>query len=260
MQEVAGLPISKGNLVGINQIVHFLVVAEECRTAEELVVALEKLLELYGFDFYGLLKQPKPNENPMGLVLSGRWPKGWPETYIAKKYVLIDPTIRYLGMAQEGFRWRDTVAAFRNDPHAKRMERMMGDSMRFGLLDGYIFPVHGRSGLLGNMSVGGKPVDLSPVEMTLFDAVAKTAFWRMLQLRDQADAAPSVSLVDTRMTRREMEVLNYLADGLTSNEISRLLKISAHTVDWYMNGLQEKLNAKNRQHAVALAFRLGLVN
>jgi LuxR family transcriptional regulator len=65
--------------------------------------------------------------------------------------------------------------------------------------------------------------------------------------------------MDTRMTRREMEVLNYLADGLTSNEISKILKISNHTVDWYMNGIQDKLNAKNRQHVVALSFRLGLV-
>ncbi len=246
--------------MAIKEIIHFLVVSEECRTPAEVISELEKLLEGYRFDFYGLLKQPKPNENPMGLVLSGRWPKGWPETYIAKKYVLIDPTIRYLGMAQKGFRWRDTIAVFQEDPHAKRMERMMMNSMRYGLQDGYIFPVHGRNGLLGNMTVGGKPVDLSPSEMSLFDAVAKQAFWRILELRGEAEEVRQGAQVDTRLTRREMEVLNYLADGMTSNEISRLLDISAHTVDWYMNGLQEKLKAKNRQHAVALAFRLGLVS
>ena len=61
------------------------------------------------------------------------------------------------------------------------------------------------------------------------------------------------------LTRREMEILHYLAEGLTSVEISKVLKISNHTVDWYMNGLQQKLKAKNRQQAVALAFRHGLV-
>ncbi|MNE84027.1 Regulatory protein SdiA [compost metagenome] len=62
------------------------------------------------------------------------------------------------------------------------------------------------------------------------------------------------------MTRREMEALNYLADGMTSNDISKVLDISSHTVDWYMNGIQEKLKGKNRHHVVAIAFRLGLIS
>jgi LuxR family transcriptional regulator len=56
-----------------------------------------------------------------------------------------------------------------------------------------------------------------------------------------------------------MEVLNHLADGMTSIEISRLLMISNHTVDWYMNSIQDKLKARNRQHIVAIAFRNGLI-
>lgn len=245
--------------LSINQLIQFLVVADECRTAEEVLTELETLLRHYRFDYYGIIRQPKPNENPMGLVLTGRWPEGWPETYIAKKFVLIDPTIRYLGQAQKGFRWNETITAFKSDPHRKRMERMMMESLRFGLQDGYIFPVHGRNGLLGNMSLGGRPVDLSPVEMTLFDAVAKKAFWRLLELRRETGALEEATQVDTRMTRREMEVLNYLADGMTSNDISKILRISNHTVDWYMNGIQDKLKAKNRQHVVALAFRMGLI-
>jgi len=43
-------------------------------------------------------------------------------------------------------------------------------------------------------------------------------------------------------------------------EISKLLAISNHTIDWYINGIQDKLNAKNRQHIVALGFRYGLIS
>lgn len=244
--------------MNINQLLQFLVVADECRSAAEVISELEKLVGSYGFDYYGVVRQPKPNENPLELVLAGRWPDGWPQVYIAKKYVLLDPTIRYLAQAQAGFRWRDTLSAFKGDPHRKRMERMLADGMSFGLFDGYIFPVHGRTGLMGNMTVGGNPVDLSPIEISLFDAVAKKAYWRLLEFAEHESLGAPKS-IDARMTRREMEVLNYLADGLTSNEISKILKISNHTVDWYMNGIQDKLNAKNRQHVVALAFRLGLV-
>ena len=246
--------------MNIHSLIQLLVVLEECRSAEKVVAEWERVVRSYKFEFYGLLKQPKPNSDPMGLVLAGHWPEKWPGVYIAKKYVLIDPTVRYRSRAQRPFRWRDSVAAYRTDPHRRRMDQMMADGRNHGLLDGYIFPIHGRNGLLGNMTMGGDVIDLSPSELSLFDAVAKKAFWRILELKGDADALEQGSSVDAQMTRREMEILNYLADGLTSMEISKLLLISNHTIDWYINGVQDKLNAKNRQHIVALAFRYGLIS
>jgi len=246
--------------LNIHTLIELLVVIEECRSAEKVIEELERAVRSYKFSYYGLLRQPKPDADPMSLVLAGRWPEQWPGVYIAKKYVLIDPTIRYLARAQRPFRWRDTIAAFRNDPHWRRMEKMMIDARVHGLSDGYMFPIHGRGGLLGNLTVGGEVVDLSPVELALFDAVARKAFWRILDLRDDAAALEQEAMVDTKLTHREMEILYYLVDGLTSMEIGRTLDISNHTVDWYINGIQVKLKAKNRQHIVALAFRYGLVS
>lgn len=245
--------------MNIHSLLQLLVVIEECKLAKNVVAELELVLRSYKFDFYGLLKQPRPNADPMNLVLAGRWPDKWPLTYVAKKYLLVDPTIRYLGRAQRPFRWRDAMAALKGDPLRRRMEQMMADARAHGLVDGYIFPIHGRNGLLGSMTIGGNVVDLSPVEISLFDAVAKKAFWRLLELRDEARSLEEVATIDVKLTRREMEVLNYLAEGMTSMEISRMLKISNHTVDWYMNSIQDKLNAKNRQHIVAIAFRNGLI-
>ena len=246
--------------MNITLLVQFLALIDEMRSRDEIVQEFERLLDHYGFDYYGIVRQPKPDENPLSLLLAGRWPDGWPQIYIKKKYVIIDPTIRYLGHAQRGFRWRDTLVAFRSDPHRKRMERMMVEARGHGLYDGYIFPVHGRRGLLGNMTLGGRIVDLSPVEMSIFDGIAKRysgAYW---SFPSPSILAEMVSNVDVQMTRREMEALHYLADGMTSNEISKILDISTHTVDWYMNGIQDKLKAKNRHHAVALSFRLGLIS
>jgi LuxR family transcriptional regulator len=47
---------------------------------------------------------------------------------------------------------------------------------------------------------------------------------------------------------------------MTSPEMGKELSISSHTVDWYINGIQRKLHARNRQHAIALAFRYGLIS
>ncbi|MBB5573738.1 MULTISPECIES: helix-turn-helix transcriptional regulator [Rhizobium] len=245
--------------MNIHSLIQLLVVIEECKLAKNVVAELELVLRSYKFDFYGLLKQPRPNTDPMTVMLAGRWPDKWPLTYVSKKYLLVDPTIRYLGRAQRPFRWREAMSALKGDPLRRRMEQMMADARANGLIDGYIFPIYGRSGLLGSMTIGGNVVDLSPVEISLFEAVAKKAFWRLLELRNEAHSLEQPSTIDVKLTRRETEVLNLLAEGMTSMEISRMLKISNHTVDWYMNSIQDKLNAKNRQHIVAIAFRNGLI-
>ena len=244
----------------INLLVQFLALIDELRGREETTAEFERLLALYGFEYYGLIQAPRPVEDSSSLLLAARWPEGWPETYLRKRYMQVDPTMRYLGHAQEGFRWRDTLGAFRTSPHRKRMERMMVDARQNGLEDGYIFPVHGRRGLVGSLSLGGRPIDLESVEISLFDGIARRLYWKLLHTADPEAAARLSAIVDVELTRREMEALSLLAEGMTSHEIGRVLGISSHTVDWYMNGIQEKLGARNRHHAVAIAFRLGLVS
>ena len=247
--------------MSINDIVQFLVMAREHENARTLIADFEHLAHQYRFEYYGVLQQPRPHQDPMSLVLAGKWPENWPETYVANKYVLIDPTIRYLGRASGGFRWRDTRKALRKDPQLRRMEQMLREAAKFGLEEGYIFPVHGRQGLLGNMTLGGKPIDLTPVEMSLFEQVAKLLFQELVRLRDKGKNGEEVEeAAEMTLTKRELEVLHFLSDGMTSLEIGKTLKISGHTVDWYMNGIQEKLGARNRQHAVALAFRNGFIS
>ncbi|MCP4318029.1 MAG: LuxR family transcriptional regulator [Hyphomicrobiales bacterium] len=241
-------------------IIDFLESINDLETQPEIIDRLEAVMDACGFDYYGVIRQPKASEDPLSLVLAGRWPEGWPARYMQKKYVLIDPTIRFLGHARKGFNWAEAIPAFQSDPHRRRMQRMMIDALKFGLEGGYIFPIHGRRGLMGNLSVGGKQVPLNPLEMTLFDVLAKMVFWRLLELSDPIVNEELSSTVDVQLTRREMEALSYLADGMTSNEIASVLNLSNHTVDWYMNALQIKLRAKNRHHAVAIAFRLGLIS
>ncbi|WP_234187542.1 LuxR family transcriptional regulator [Shinella sp. NM-101] len=244
----------------INLLVQFLALIDELRGRDETTAEFERLLALYGFDYYGLIKALRPVEGPENLLLAGHWPVGWPETYLRKRYMHVDPTVRYLGYAQAGFRWRDTLGAFRASPHRKRMERMMVDARHNGLEDGYMFPVHGRRGLIGSLSLGGRPVDLEGVEVALFEGIARRLYWKLVQAADPDTAARLSAVVDVELTRREMEALSLLAEGMTSHDIGRVLGISSHTVDWYMNGIQEKLGARNRHHAIAIAFRLGLVS
>lgn len=243
--------------MNIQSILQLLVLVGELESEGDVVAHLERLVHGYGFDFYALIYR-KRQDDPEDVALAEHWPEGWQAVYKARHYALIDPTARMLGVLQRPFRWRSAVTMLTPNPHRARMERMMQEAIRYGMHDGYVFPVHGRSGLLGSLTLSGRSRDLSPSEMWVFDAAAKAVFWRLLELRGEAQTLETAVRLDAHLTRRELEVIGLLADGLTSNEIARMLSLSSHTVDWYINGLQEKLQAKNRQHVVAMAFRLGL--
>jgi len=247
--------------MNMNAVLQFLdVERDEQDSADTIRAELSEIMGTLGFDYFTLVRQPGPESDADDIMLAGQWPKGWPELYVKRKYAAIDPIIRYLGHSQRGYRWSEPMRAFEQDPHRNRMERMMVDARRHGLEDGYVFPVHGRRGLVGVLSVAGKTVDLTQSEISMMDALAKKAFWDILRALDPGAYERIARPVELQMTRREMETLEYLGYGMTSNEMGATLGLSAHTVDWYMNGIQDKLQAKNRHHVVAIAFRLGLIS
>jgi two-component system, NarL family, response regulator DegU len=61
------------------------------------------------------------------------------------------------------------------------------------------------------------------------------------------------------ITRREEEVLQLIADGLSTPEVAGRLYISQKTVKNHLASIYEKLNARDRTQAVLLAVRMGIV-
>jgi DNA-binding NarL/FixJ family response regulator len=61
------------------------------------------------------------------------------------------------------------------------------------------------------------------------------------------------------LTRREMEVLKFISDGLTNNEIAEKMFISPLTVDSHRKNLLLKLEAKNTAALVKIAMQHNLI-
>ena len=62
---------------------------------------------------------------------------------------------------------------------------------------------------------------------------------------------------DTVLTRRELEILQLVADGLSNKEIANELTITEGTVKNHVHNALEKLHLTNRVQAAAYAVRLG---
>ena len=61
------------------------------------------------------------------------------------------------------------------------------------------------------------------------------------------------------ITRREKEVLDLIAEGLTNNEIAKQLFIGITTVDTHRKNLLTKFNAKNTASLVRIAAHLKII-
>lgn len=74
-----------------------------------------------------------------------------------------------------------------------------------------------------------------------------------LSLRESRSETPVI-------TRREKEVLQLIADGLTNAEIAEKLFISIPTVNTHRKSLIEKFDAKNTATLIGKAIKGGLIN
>jgi DNA-binding CsgD family transcriptional regulator len=69
----------------------------------------------------------------------------------------------------------------------------------------------------------------------------------------------SVTTPVPRLTRRETEVLTWLAMGKSASETGVILEISVCTVRLHVQNIKRKLVASNIAHAVAQAHRAGIL-
>lgn len=61
------------------------------------------------------------------------------------------------------------------------------------------------------------------------------------------------------LTPRQLDVIALVAEGRTTEEIARHLELSPHTVKNYLERIYERLGARDRTQAVAMALREGIL-
>lgn len=66
-------------------------------------------------------------------------------------------------------------------------------------------------------------------------------------------------LKELGITRRELEILELIADGMSNREIAEKLFVSENTVKTHSSRLFDKLSAKRRTQAVQIGKELGLI-
>src|SRR5687767_6825293 len=122
-------------------------------------------------------------------------------------------------------------------------------------------------GSTGGTSVNGEPVTGSQAlqhgDMVKFGTV-ETRFEDRSALMEADEATQMIELAPVVekpvLSPRQQEVLNFLKDGLTNPEIAVRLGVTERTVKAHCQEVFDRLGARNRTAAVAVAMRMGLVS
>ena len=121
--------------------------------------------------------------------------------------------------------------------------------------------------LFGRLFDSGEGIVNSILLLSMI-AVTLVAAWRIRLVAADVQAVPAETTElaaspngdpAIRLSRREREVLNLVAEGYSNTMIANRLRISDSTVKGYVENLLFHLNARNRAEAVAAAARLKLL-
>lgn len=81
-----------------------------------------------------------------------------------------------------------------------------------------------------------------------------------LRLLDRRIGQSDLSLKDIDLSKRELEILGFIAEGLTNTEIAERLFTSKRTVEGHRQNLLEKTGCRNTAALIKFSILKGLIN
>ncbi|WP_175824458.1 helix-turn-helix transcriptional regulator [Burkholderia cepacia] len=182
-------------------------------------------------------------------AICSHYPNYWVQHYLQHDYGPIDPVHRVAFTASGPYRWGDITDLNDTERH------VLVEAREAGLTDGLSIPIRevGGSVLLINLS-GPSPHVYAGISRQLASVVSTLFYLALDRLSPSTDPDSTVQL-----SPRQRECLSWVARGKTSWEISVILGISRHTVEYHIAEAMKILNVNSRIAAAVNASHYGLI-
>lgn len=178
-------------------------------------------------------------------ILANGWPQDWYRHYVASGYYRHDPCVALCRRTGATFLWSEVCG--------KNLEasasRIMDEAFEFGLREGICVPSHAPLSPPLVVTASGERGDLEPASLRIISLLSSHALLALRRLQSHGEHTS-----ETTLTKREREILRWVAGGKTAWEISRILGLSEHTVLAHLRKAKRKLDAANNVHAVVQAL------
>jgi DNA-binding CsgD family transcriptional regulator len=222
---------------------------------DDLFRSLGRYLRGYGAEFYGYhvqathLRQLNWDE---GFVYNNVSPD-FTRVYRERGYDAIDPIRPLAAKRAEPFFWSEVPQLVNLTPAQRDYLAFL---KQFGVREGVSVPVFGAKGTVAVVAAGTMTQELriGPDDLLDLQLVCAFVHRRFLQLFGASDQELPT------LTKREREVLGWIAQGKSTSVIASILGVSEHTIDTLTRRTFQKLGVNDRISAVLKAVGSGLVS
>lgn len=209
--------------------------------------SFQELIEQIGFAHVICARLP-PGQliNPRDALMC-TWPEEFTEAYQTRRYAEHDPILREIVRSRHAVEWPKAL----EKRHLTSEEKVVLEhASRLGMPFGIAIPITEAGGNAGFVSASG-PNPCSDARVG--SALTLVAIYVYHRLRALAAGRERKQ----RLSRREIEVLHWIAEGKSDWQIGRILSISAKTVNYHTENLKRKFGVATRMQAVVSAIRQG---
>jgi LuxR family quorum-sensing system transcriptional regulator CciR len=211
-------------------------------------VAISKL-DCEHFALVHLGERASSRDAEASPVVAVDYPESWVRRYLSEDYFRVDPVIRQARRVATPYEWSSIGVLSAEE------REFLDEARDAGLRHGISVPVHEPHGRVFLASVATSQCALNAKLVRPVVHMLVVQFHaRFCEIARSLDGECFV-----RLTARERECLQWTARGKSSWDISRLIGISEHTVNFHVKNAMGKLGTGSRVSAVAKCVSMGLI-
>ncbi|PZP57069.1 MAG: hypothetical protein DI586_01560 [Micavibrio aeruginosavorus] len=190
-----------------------------------------------------------------GVSITGNFCPDFISYYKAHNYSKVDPVLARARLDYNAFEWKETV----KDPDLTKQQRsIVYECNEAGHNDGVYVPIMRYNGLAGvGLARSQKDTDLK-IDLDILTAYCNHFYDSFVRLH--SDANRKSGIFKNPLTRKEIEILKWAAEGKTDHAIGEKMFISDATVETHLRHIYTKLKVPNRTAAVAIALSRRFIN
>ncbi|AVV37311.1 MULTISPECIES: transcriptional regulator SdiA [Pantoea] len=216
----------------------------------ELKTLLQQFTESLGFDYFAfLIQHPVPFTRPR-IHLHSTYPKLWVKRYEKQNYYAVDPVLTLCQRPGRGMAWIEEQFTDAGN--------LWHEAREYGLQSGFSCSAMAPNRVIGILSISSQ----QPISVQLRHAELEVKLHLLAELsldtleRFSDDA---MMVLKKAFSQRELEILKWTAEGKTAVEISLILSISEHTVNFHQKNMQKRFNVSNKTQIACYAAAIGLI-
>lgn len=240
---------------------------EAAEAGQDLGGPLAEIVRSLGFTsfLYGLSTAARPGRDSL-IYFYATSPREWSSLYEERAYIEVDPRIQN-ALDNSGPTPWDTETAVARAPvrQRERVMRFLDDASRYDIRSGVSWGLRNpeNNGILLAFNTPDRafgPARLRSLEANIGDILTFGTYFHEFFMRNFVEVGIPSRLRGAVLTDREVSMLAHVARGLTAEDIAHKFDITVRTVRHHVDSARTKMGALNREEAVAIAAKAGLIN